>query len=273
MINLSASIVLFNNDLEEVKNVVDDFLSATTNSILYLIDNSPIKLEKVSLLATGIERVIYIYLDENVGFGKGHNVAISKNIGETDYHLVMNADVRFKNTVLKDLFDRIDSDSDIGLIAPKILNKDGSVQFTAKQLPTPIHQFIRRFIPIKKIQDKFDFNYELKFTSFDKEMNIPSLQGSFIMFRMNALKEINKFDENFFMYYEDIDIVRRVYQKYKCIYYTDVVVEHYHAKGSFKNLRLLLFHIKSTFTYFNKWGWFIDRERAKINSELIKKYS
>ena len=269
---LSASIVLYNNELDEVKIVVSNFLDSTDNSILYLIDNSDAELDYVKKYISEIDRVVYIYSESNLGYGGGHNIAMKNLPSEIEYHLIMNADVIFDRNTISDLCKKISENDKIGLIAPKILNFDGSIQFTAKLLPTPFTQFARRFIPVQKIKDILDYNYELKFSSYTEEMNVPFIQGSFLLARRKVLEEVNFFDDSFFMYYEDVDLVRRIHKNYLSLYYPLVTINHAHNRGSYKNLKLLKFHIASTIKYFNKWGWIFDNERRLINKEVLSKY-
>ena len=49
-------------------------------------------------------------------------------------------------------------------------------------------------------------------------------------------------------------------------------IYHDYAKGSYKNFKLLKYHIQSTIKYFNKWGWFFDEERKKMNDEFLKNF-
>ena len=72
------------------------------------------------------------------------------------------------------------------------------------------------------------------------------------------------------MYLEDIDLNRRIYSKYQTIYYPKARVIHEHQKESYKSKKLLKAHIKSAIYYFNKYGWFFDKERTNINKKTIK---
>jgi GT2 family glycosyltransferase len=71
------------------------------------------------------------------------------------------------------------------------------------------------------------------------------------------------------MYLEDYDLNRRINKHAKTIFYPKVSIIHGHAKESYKNGRLLKIHIQSAIRYFNKWGWFFDKERTKLNNEVL----
>ena len=67
-------------------------------------------------------------------------------------------------------------------------------------------------------------------------------------------------------------LCRRIGQKYKVIYFPEAEIFHEHGKASYKSRKLMMFHVKSATKYFNKWGWFFDKERKEKNIECMKKY-
>jgi GT2 family glycosyltransferase len=105
---------------------------------------------------------------------------------------------------------------------------------------------------------------------YNKELNVPILSGCFSLFRVDALKDVGLYDEKFFMYFEDFDLSRRINSKYKTIYYPEVSIIHAHERGAAKSFRLFKVFVKSAIIYFNKYGWFFDFERKKINKSVLK---
>ena len=91
-----------------------------------------------------------------------------------------------------------------------------------------------------------------------------------MIFSTSALKKTGLFDENIFMYTEDIDITRRMIEaSYKTIFYPFVCICHHHERKSFTNFKVFKMYLKSTIYYFNKWGWFFDKERRRINKLIL----
>ena len=90
--------------------------------------------------------------------------------------------------------------------------------------------------------------------------------------RKSVIQELGVFDEGIFMYGEDTDLSRRIYVKYRNIFYPNVIVFHEFAKGSHKSFRLFWIHVKAAVYYFNKWGWFVDKERKSINDKVKRTY-
>jgi len=273
MKNINVSIVLFKNDQDLVKKAIYSCVNSVLINRIYLIDNSPTDI--LSCLASLDSRIEYIFNNANLGFGKAHNIALKRSIEENiPYHLVLNPDVYFEKGVLEELYKFMETNKDVGIVMPKVLYPDGNIQYLCKLLPTPLDLFGRRFLnfgPFKKIVEKRNEIYELRFTGYDKIMEVPYLSGCFMFIRTEVLKNVGLFDERFFMYLEDTDLSRRIHRVAKTIYYPYVHVYHEYGKGSYKSLKLLYYHIKSAIKYFNKYGWFFDKERKEINKRILKK--
>lgn len=273
MSDINISIVLFKNNLNKVKKAINSCLLSNLPQKIYLIDNSPT--DELMDLSKLDNKIIYIFNNANLGFGKGHNIALRKSIEENiSYHLVLNPDVYFEEGVLEELYNFMEENQDVGLVMPKVLYSDGRLQHLCKLLPTPFDLFGRRFLnfrPLKKFVEKRNEIYELRFTGYNKIMEVPYLSGCFMFIRTKVLEKVGLFDERFFMYLEDTDLSRRIHKISKTIYYPYVHIYHEYGKGSYKNLKLLKYHIDSAIKYFNKWGWFFDKERDFINKTTLKK--
>ena len=268
IVQISASIVLYHNDERQLRKVIESFFHTSLDLKLYLIDNS--LNDELRKLESLDKRIKYIYNDGNLGYGTAHNIAIKKSIGENiPYHIVLNPDIYFKNNVIEELFSYMEEHANIGNIIPQVLYPDNEIQHLSKLLPTPVDLIFRRFIPFKKWKEKRNDKYELKFSGYDKIMNVPSLSGCFMFLRNDVLKDVGLFDENIFMYLEDTDLNRRIHSKYRTIFYPKVSIVHEYAKESYVNKKLLVYHIKSAIYYFNKWGWVFDKERNEINKKCL----
>ena len=269
MFSISASIVLYNDSKKQLIKVINSFLNTNLEVRLYLIDNS--LNDDLKELKNIDKRIEYIFNNENLGYGAGHNIAMRKSIKENiPYHIVLNPDIYFDNGVLEELYDYMEENKDTGSIIPQVLYPNGEIQYLTKLLPNPIDLIFRRFIPLKDWKDKRNEKFELHFTGYKLIANVPSLSGCFMFLRTSVLKEVGIFDENIFMYLEDTDLNRRIHGKYKTIYYPKIEIIHEYAKESYVNKKLLMYHIKSAIYYFNKWGWLFDVERGEINSKCLK---
>jgi|SaaInl8_150m_RNA_FD_contig_51_293412_length_1081_multi_5_in_0_out_0_2 GT2 family glycosyltransferase len=270
---INASIVLYKNDFSQIEKVINCFLGANNVYKLFLIDNSDNdKLKELVNLDTRIE---YIFNNNNLGYGTAHNIGINKSIKDNIiYHIVLNPDLYFDSNVINKLYDYMEEDKTIGNIMPKVLYPNGDVQKLCKLLPTPLDWFGRFFLNYLKLdylKYKNDL-FEMKFANFENILNVPYLSGCFMFLRIDTLKKSGLFDENIFLHTEDTDLSRRIYKLSKNIYYPYVSIYHEHNREAYRNFKIMKLQIKSMFYYFNKWGWFIDKERTIINNEIINKY-
>lgn len=268
---LSVAIVTYKHSYSDLEQTIESVLSSNIDLKLYLIDNSPTPVLKEELPLDS--RIEYIFLNANNGFGAGHNIIMRDTNRMGKYHLVLNPDVYFDKNVLSSLIQYMDANPDVGNVMPKVIYPNGDLQYLCKHLPSPMNWIGRMFIPLKCIQDKINYNFEMRYADFDKAMNVPYLSGCFMFLRKSVIEDIGLFDEGIFMYGEDTDLNRRIYQKYRTMYYPKVQITHAHEKGSHKNWRLFKIHVKAAFYYLNKWGWFFDKERTIINKKTKRLYS
>lgn len=264
---LTGSIVLYKNLSHELELAIDSFIASSVPKKLYLIDNAASKPQVTS----SAEVTTYIYNYSNLGFGSGHNIALTLSRSDNaPYHLVMNPDVYFDPTILEILVQFMDEHPDVGLVMPKILYPDGTLQHLCKLLPTPVDLIGRRFFPFLPWCQRRNAVYELRFTEYNRTITVPFLSGSFMLLRRQAVQEAGSFDERFFLYMEDADLCRRIGTAYKTVYYPRVQVYHTYNKASYHKMHILYQHIKSAVLYFNKWGWFKDEERERVNAQTLR---
>ncbi len=253
MSNLNVSIVIYNHPYSFVQDLVGALVQCDQIANIYIVDNS--KTHSQEYAALDIPKLHYIHNNKNIGYGAGNNVAIRKSIDQqTEYHLVINPDIELEVKVMDSMLNFMDQHPEIGHLMPKILNPDGSIQYLCKQLPTPFDLIIRRFLSQNWFKKRRDW-FEMRHSGYNKIMDVPYLSGSFMFLRVDALKQVGLFDERFFMYPEDIDLTRRIGEKYRTVFYPEVSVIHHHEKASFKSFKMLFIHVWNISKYFMKWGW------------------
>jgi GT2 family glycosyltransferase len=183
---------------------------------------------------------------------------------------VLNADLRFEPGTGEAILEYLEPRPDVGQVMPLVRYPNGELQYLCKMIPTPFDLIIRRFLP-KSFSRKKIIKFELQFTGYDKEMNVPYLSGCFMFFRVSALKDVGLFDERFFMYGEDIDLSRRMHEKYRTMFFPGASIVHAHAAESRTSKKMLKIHIVNLIRYFNKWGWFYDPKRKKYNKLMMSR--
>jgi GT2 family glycosyltransferase len=261
-----GSIVAYKSDPFELEQAIRSFVDTTLRVKMLVVDNSPTQTLGPLCRRLGTE---YIYTGRNGGFGAGHNVALRKT-STAKYHLVINPDVRFEPTVLVELVAFLELNESVGLVMPRVFYPDGSTQKLCKRLPAPFDMLARRTFPgvLKRLcHSRMDL-FELSHVDPDMVLRVPYLSGCFMLLRKKALLECGLFDERFFMYFEDVDLTRRINERYETVYYPHAQITHRHDRGSYRSLRLFCHGIHSGVQYFNKWGWVWDKQRDRANSVI-----
>lgn len=264
IMKLSASLVLYGNNPDQFGAAIQSYLSGSEGSLI-VVDNSPSRLKHKLF---DHPRVKYVFSGVNLGFGKGHNFALSFVSQESEIHLFLNPDVIFDSEVLSVSLGFLKENLGVGALMPRINYPDGTLQRLCKLLPTPFYLLLRRFIPVDSITVAINRRYELHGLPQDAPSDVPVLSGCFLFVRHDLLRAIGGFDERFFMYMEDVDLVRRIGDKARTVYLPTVQVTHHYARGSYRDVKMLVYHLRSAVQYFAKWGWFFDRTRAVRNREV-----
>lgn len=265
---LNISIVLYHPKWEqEVLPLVEELLRVKNLRKIYLLDNSEAR-EVYPKTVIKDPKLRYMHMPENLGYGKAHNVALRESAyHQTELHLVMNSDIRVQAEDIDAMHDWMVCNPQVGQLMPRVLHPDGTQQFLAKRLPTPLDVFGRRFLP-SWLMARRNRRYELRDMDLTRPVNAPYLSGCFMMLRTTAAVDAGLFDERFFMYPEDIDLTRRIHRNYLTLYYPEWTIVHAHARDSYKNKHMLRIHIQNMCRYFNKWGWLFDAERRRFNRSL-----
>ena len=262
---ITASLVTFHNSKECIEKIFN-CIAQSPISKLYVIDNGA-----DAWVETFCKKYDFALYQKNMnnGYGAGHNIAMRQAIkSNAMFHIVLNPDIYWEEGVISKIATFMTQHDDVGQVMPKVFYPDGQLQYLCKLCPSPIDLIFKRFLPAKWMKKRMD-RFQLKFTNYSIPINAPYLSGCFMFFRVDALRKVGLFDERFFMYPEDIDITRRIHREYKTMFYPEVTIIHDHAAASYQSLKMLKIHMINMIRYFNKWGWFWDRERKEMSRKLL----
>lgn len=254
-IDVTVSIVNWNtrDELRECLNCI----FAQDGSISYeviVVDNASPDHSSEMVRAEFGDRVRLIENDTNRGFGAAQNQAIAASKGR--YVFFINPDCRmFRRDLLRRMVDYADANPDIGALGPKILNPDGTLQFSARRFPPMFagifrHTLLGRLFP----KNRFVRSYLMTDSPHDSIMDVDWLSGSALMVRREMLDGVGGFDERFFMYCEDVDLCKRAHDAgWRVVYYPEVEVCHRIGAASDKNpIAMIKQHHRSMLLYFLK---------------------
>lgn len=171
--------------------------------------------------------VILIENKENFGFSKGNNIGVMQAKGE--YLCVLNPDTVVAEDTFKKILDHADTIAKLGILGCQLM--DGCGQFlpeSKRNIPTPI-------VSIKKILG-FSKAYYAHHLSPSDIGQVDVLVGAFMLLKKEVYEELQGFDENYFMYGEDIDLSYRVLKAgYQNVYYGKTTVLHYKGESTLKD--------------------------------------
>lgn len=180
--------------------------------------------------------VKYLYLPENLGFSKANNVGLKEAQGE--YILFLNPDTLIAEDTLAICVDFMDQHPEAGALGVKMIDASGQYLPESKRgLPTPETAFYKvtglssLFPGSKKIN-----RYHLGYLDKNELNEVEILSGAFMMVRKNILNQTGGFDENYFMYGEDIDLSYRIrLLGYKNYYLPYTTILHYKGESTKKD--------------------------------------
>lgn len=261
---MDLSIVILNyNNREVALNCLESIKASDfrlLNREIILIDNASDD-GLLDIARKDYPEVKMVRNPKNIGMGAGNNVGIRMAKGK--YIAIMNPDTVASKDVFRKLYDYMEANPSVGMVGPKQLNPDGSVQDSCYHWYGPLTPVYRR-TPLGRLQAaKKDIDrFLMKDFDHTTTKEVDWLLGSFLFCRKEALDQAGYFDEDFFLYFEDTDLARRFWQKkWKVVYNPEVSIIHNHSRMSARNPWYRFFasragreHVRSWFRYIKKWG-------------------
>ena len=193
----------------------------------------------------------------NVGYGRGHNLAIQR--AGSRYHLVLNPDIDIERDALVKALDFFDRHPEAGLITPRIGDSDGHIQYLCRRYPTLLDLFVRGFLPgsVRHLFARRLARYEMRDRINERDVvwDPPIVSGCFMLFRTALLKQLDGFDPRYFLYFEDYDLSLRTHDLARIAYAPTVRVLHHGGGASRKGSAHIRMFASSAFKFFNRFGW------------------
>lgn len=248
MVDLSIIIVSFNTK-ELTENCLKSLVYSLKNSSLryevIVVDNNSTdgSVQAIKDLPAGrqgkkakIKNIILIENKSNFGFAKANNVGLKKAQGK--YILFLNSDTDVDNIDFKELIQYMDSNSDVGALTVKVLLPDGFIDPACHRgFPT----IWRAFCYFSKLEyltarvpllNRVFGGYHLTHLDKDTVHEIDSPSGAFYLTRKSILDKVKGFDEDFFMYGEDLDLSLRIKKSgFKVMYYPKQSMTHFKGQS------------------------------------------
>jgi GT2 family glycosyltransferase len=229
---VEISVVIVNYNVRDLLlNAIESVRRSLTgiDAEIIVVDNGSTD-GAVAAIQTTYPDVICLPQDRNLGFGRANNIGIS--VAQGEFTLILNPDTLLQEDTAHEMLTFMRAHPRAGAVGCKIVLPDGTADPAAKRgFPSPWSSFSRVFGLARLFpKSKLFGGYNLTWIDDDETSQVESLAGSFMFFRTSVLKELNGFDEDYFMFGEDIDLCWRTKQAGWEIWY-DPATSIMHVKG------------------------------------------
>lgn len=191
------------------------------------------------------------------GFARSNNRALRQAQGR--YLLVLNPDTEVRPDALPTLVKYLDARPKVAMAGAKLLNPDGTIQYSCRKFPNLRAIFFRwtPFCP-RSLRDRALWKYLMLDWDHAQARPVDWIMGACMCVRRAASDQVGLLDEGFFLYHEDIDWCYRMWQQgWEVHYVPAAVVLHHHQQSSVKRpfSRSTRIHIRSAIRLFLKHRW------------------
>jgi len=265
---MDISIIIVSwNTRDLLKKCIKSILKHTQKKIKFeiiVVDNAS-QDGTVEMLWREFPEVKVLANNQNFGFAKANNQAIAKAQGK--YVLLLNPDTEFTEDTLKPIAQKMDADESIGVLGCRLLNSDGTLQPSVRRFPRKRDILVILF-KLDRIFPKLLDHYLARDFSYTQPPPNPLLSkgggvsmeqvhqvmGAFFLVRREVFEKIGLLDEEYFIWFEEVDFCRRVWQNgWKVVYYPNISIVH-HSSKSFaqaQTWKKQLWFFQSAWRYFS----------------------
>ena len=187
-----------------------------------IVDNASTDNSLVLLKTIKSNRIKIIKNSKNLGYAKACNIGSSHS--KAKYLLFLNSDIELTDNSLIKMFDYLSKNLQIGLIGPRFLNPDQSVQSSVFP-PQTVKNAIKEYW--------LDQQTYLKYTPRSKKpISVWAVSGGAVLIKNSFFKKIGGWDEKYFMYFEDLALSQKVHHHQKQVYYyPQATLVHHHGQS------------------------------------------
>jgi len=287
--DVSIVIVSFNTRdlLRECLQSLEKECAGVTKEV-FVVDNIS-RDQSADMVEREFPDVHLIRSDRNLGFAAANNRAFPCCKGR--FVVLLNSDAFLKEQAIQRAIAYMDADPKLGLGGARLTGRDGSWQPSARMFPSLLNDFLTLSgLAGKYPRSRFFGRFDRTWASQNEPADVDWVPGAFSIIRRDVLESVGYFDENFFLYYEEVDLCRRIkYAGFRIRYWPDVEVIHLGGESSKtiagatfskSGAQLTLWRMRSALLYYRKhhgvlgaWcamrleaGWHATRARKNRGS-------
>lgn len=232
---MDLSIIIVNYNVKEfLQNLLHSLQKAVQNISheIIVVDNASDD-GSIEFIREKFSYVQLISNKTNLGFSKANNEGLK--IAKGKYLLLINPDTIVSEDTISKMIQFFNNHDDAGLAGCKILNPDGSLQLACRRsFPGPWTSFCKvTGLSTLFPKSKLFARYNLTYLDENETYEVDAISGSFMMMKKEVYEKVGGFDEQFFMYGEDLDLCYRIQQNgYKVYYYPGTQIIHYKGEST-----------------------------------------
>lgn len=236
-------------------------------------DNSPSMIKNYKVTEKNISCVPILH-KENIGFGGGNNLGIKKSKGK--YVLLLNSDLIADDVDFQDLIDYMDKHKKVGGLTVRVELPNGKIDPASHRGFPTVWRSFAYFTKLQHITSAIPFlnrifgGYHMVHENLHTVHEIDSPTAAFFLIRGSLLRKLKGFDEDYFMYGEDLDLAMRMRKKgYSIIYYPEYTVLHLKHQSGLKTKKQKTRSI-TTFHFHNAMKIFYDKHYAPKQPKFMQ---
>lgn len=247
IVNWNAGDLLLNC----VKSVLNSGLIDESYNI-YIVDNNSSD-NSLVLVENRSSNVHIVHSKENLGFGKACNKGVK--IGNSKYLLFLNPDTMLEKSTIKDAVNFLEKNSDITVLGCKHYDEKGNIKPSCSRFPT-FRNSLNDIFGLSKILPKL-FKPATLMTDWDhmESKFVDQVMGAFFLIRRTDFEKVKGFDEQFFVYYEDSDLARRIINNGGSVFYNSEISIFHKGMGTTNKIKdkRLFYFLNSQLKYHRKY--------------------
>ena len=226
-VDLSILIINYRNSATLIDCL--DSVFTTTHDLEFeviVVDNDS-RDEGLETVQKKFPQVCLIKNKANKGFAKANNQAVALSRGET--LLFLNPDTRLTENAAQRMLDQLKADSKTGALGPRVLNNDRSLQYSCRTFPTVWTGFFNRYSLLSRIfpNNRHTSRYLMKDFDHEEIRPVDWVSGCCMMVPKPVFEKVGGFDENHFLFNEDVDLCLTLkHHGYRTLYFPNATVFH-----------------------------------------------
>ncbi len=278
--DISVLIVSFNT-----RDRLRDCLLALRNQVggiqfeSVVVDNAS-RDGSVDMVQAEFPEIKLIQSSVNLGFGNGNNLALKH--AKSRYLVLLNSDALLEPHALSMALAHMESAANVGMGGGRLVDPDGGWQPSARRFPSLLDEFLTiSGLAAKFPKSRFFGRFDRTWANPNEAAQVDWVPGAFAIIRKDLIEKIGFFDPRFFLYYEEVDLCRRIKAAgYAVHYWPDLKISHIGGESSktlnemsftSKGSQLTLWRIRSQLLFYRKWhgslmAWLVKKQEQSWHS-------